>query len=78
MRGVCERKMAQNGYTLEQLLSWCVEDQLIDEFTFCDSSVEICRKGEVEEFQRAEAVAYLKELFGQEGDVVGQAEALPH
>ena len=70
--------MAKNGYTLEQLLSWCVEDQLIDEFTFCDESIKICRKGEVEEYQRAEAVSYLKDLFGQECDAVGQADPLAH
>ena len=69
--------MSRTGYTLEQLLSWCVEYQLIDEFTFCDDSIEICRKGEAQEFERPEAVSYLKELFGDDGEVVGQADPMP-
>lgn len=68
---------AQKGYTLEQLLSWCVDDQLIDEFTFSDNSIEICRRGEIREFERPEAVSYLKELFGQEAESVGQSDPLP-
>ena len=54
---------AQAGYSLDQLLSWCVEDRLIDGFERRESRVVIVQ-GEVRhELAAGEAETFLRAAF---------------
>lgn len=52
-----------SGYSLEQLLTWCSQDRLIDDYLQRDGVVVIFRNGVREEFSRSDAHTYLKGVF---------------
>jgi hypothetical protein len=59
--------IVSTGYTLDQLLTWCRQDELIDYFEQVDDVVVIVRGGRRFAFQPEEAMVLLKELFTSRG-----------
>lgn len=66
--------MRKGGYTLEQLLSWCVDDGLIDDFSSTGGQVEIRRGSKRSQLTRPAAIQFLKDLFRAESQSVGQSD----
>jgi hypothetical protein len=54
---------APAGYTLDQLLSWCLEDKLIDSYQKADDVIVIVQGDLEHELALGEAEAFLKGIF---------------
>lgn len=55
--------MASSGYTLDQLLDWCRQDELIENFERQEEIVVITHGGRRLALQPEEALTLLKDLF---------------
>lgn len=52
------------GYSLDQLLTWCLEDQLIDEYSETDEGVVITQGNVSHQLSHVRARNFLAGVFG--------------
>lgn len=52
------------GYSLDQLLTWCLEDQLIDDYLKTDEGVVITQGKVSHQLSHARARSFLAGIFG--------------